>query len=183
MRNKFLVLALMLLPALAAAQQMAPATTGAPTVSTVLDQQLSRIEKDFLPMANEMPAAKFDFAPTNGEFKGVRTFAQQVTHVTTVNYRIAAAMLGEKPPAAFDGVANAKTKDEIVKLLGESFAYLHKAFGAVTDKNLTEPVAFGSGKSTRLGMAILLMADQRDHYGQMVVYFRMNGMIPPASRH
>ena len=182
MLSKILVVVLAV-STLAAAQQ-GPAA-GAPTVSAVLDRQLARIERELLPMAKEMPEDKFNFAPTNGEFKGVRTFADQTKHITGGAFRISAAILGEKPPVAPDAVAAAKTKDQIVKLLGDSFAYAHKAFASVTEKNLVEPIPspFASGgTTTRLDLAIALMADQRDHYGQMVVYFRMNGMVPPASR-
>jgi len=182
MLSKFLVVVLAL-STLAAAQQVPAA--GAPTVAAVLDRQLSRIDREFLPMAKEMPEAKFNFAPSNGEFKGVRTFAEQIKHVTGGSFRIAAAILGEKSPVAPDAITGAKTKDQLVKLLGDAFAYTHKAFASITEKNLVEPIPspFGSGgTTTRLDLAIALMADQRDHYGQMVVYFRMNGMVPPASR-
>jgi uncharacterized damage-inducible protein DinB len=187
MLNKSLVVVvtLALLSAVAAAQQSPSESSGTSAASAVLERQLSRVEKELLPMANEMPADKFNFAPTNGEFKGVRSFAEQIKHMTGGNYRISAAIMGEKPPAAAAAVADAKTKDQIVKALAESFAYAHKAFGTVTEKNLLEPIPspFGSGgTTTRLDLAIALMADQRDHYGQMVVYFRMNGMVPPASR-
>jgi hypothetical protein len=179
MSKRLLAVALTLMSALAVAQS-APAA--APSVSTVLDQQLSRVEKDLIPMANEMPEAKFNFAPTNGQFTGVRTFGEQIKHIAVTNYRISAVILGEKPPAT--GEADAKSKEQIMKLLTDSFAYVHKAFGAVTSANLTAPVPGPmGGQTTRLGLAIVLLADQRDHYGQMVVYFRMNGMVPPASRH
>jgi hypothetical protein len=184
MLNKFLVVALALLPAVAAAQQKMPVTAGAPSVSAVLQQQLSRVENDALPMANEMPEAKFNFVPSNGEFAGVRSFAGQAKMLARQNYRIGGFIAGEKPPVALDVVENAKTKAEIVKLLGDSFAYAHKALGTITEKNMVEPMPspFGAGQATRLGLAVALIADLRDHYGQMVVYFRMNGMVPPASR-
>ena len=184
MLSKFLVVVLAL-STLAAAQQTPAASTAAPTVSAVLDRQFARIDREFVPMAKEMPEAKFNFAPTNGEFKGVRTFAEQIKHVAGVSYRVSAAILGEKSPVAPDAIAGAKSKDQIVKLVVDAFAYTHKAFASITEKNLVEPIPspFGSGgTTTRLDLAIALMADQRDHYGQMVVYFRMNGMVPPASR-
>jgi hypothetical protein len=158
---------------------------GAPTVAAVLDRQLSRIERELLPMVKEMPGDKFNFAPTNGEFKGVRTFAEQIKHLIGGSFRIAAAILGEKPPLGAEALLGANTKDQSVKLLSDAFAYTHKAFASITEKNLVEPIPSpfaSSGTTTRLDLAIALMADQRDHYGQMVVYFRMNGMVPPASR-
>jgi len=181
-RILYIVVLLALVAGVVFAQPSAPA--GAASPSMVLEQQLSRVEKELVPMVGEMPDSKFNFAPTNGEFKGVRTFAEQAKHIAVVNYVIGGAILGEKPPVTGADAANAKTKQQIVKLLNDSFAYVHKAFGSVTAQNLTEliPSPFGSGQATRLGLAIALIGDQRDHYGQIVVYFRMNGMVPPASR-
>src|SRR5208282_2955532 len=68
------------------------------TISQVLDGGIKTIESEFVPAAEAMPEGKYDFAPTNGEFKGVRTFAEQIKHVAASNYLIAAHILGEKPP-------------------------------------------------------------------------------------
>src|ERR1051325_9910075 len=68
------------------------------TVATIMDRQLSALENDFVPAAEAMPDDKFNFAPTQGEFKGVRTFALQVKHVAHTNLTIFSMMLGEKLP-------------------------------------------------------------------------------------
>ena len=68
------------------------------TVSQVLEHSVTNVEHEFVPAAEAMPEDKYLFAPTSGEFKGVRTFAQQVKHVAAVNYMLAAGILGEKPP-------------------------------------------------------------------------------------
>ena len=68
------------------------------TVSEIMDHAVSQVEGEFLPAADAMPEAKYSFAPTNGDFKGVRTFAQQVRHVAAVNYMIGATILEQKPP-------------------------------------------------------------------------------------
>jgi uncharacterized damage-inducible protein DinB len=134
-----------------------------------------------------MPADKYNFAPTNGEFKDVRTFGQMIKHVAAVNYMFGGAILGEKPPAETggeEGPASLKSKGEILNYLKESFAYVHKAIATIDEKNLVEPVKspFGEGSVTRLGIATAVSAHGFDHYGQMVEYLRMNGIIPPASR-
>jgi uncharacterized damage-inducible protein DinB len=157
------------------------------TVAQVLDHTVTNIEQEFVPAAEAMPEDKFAFAPSNGEFKGVRTFAEQVKHVAAVNYIFGAAILSEKVPVDVgdeSGPASMKTKAEIVKYLKESFAYVHKAVQTVNDKNLVELVKspFGEGKVTRLGLATSVAAHGFDHYGQMVEYLRMNGIVPPASR-
>jgi len=187
MLNKFVVvtMSLALLTTVALAQQNAPATPSAPpTVAAVLDRQLSLLEKEMVPMGTDMPDSKFNFVPSDGgDFKGVRGFGDQLKHAATVNYRISGAILKEKPPMPAD-VASLKSKDEIVKFLQDSFAYAHKAFATITDKNLVEeiPALSGNGTTTRLWLATLLIGHDRDHYGQLVVYLRMNGIIPPASR-
>ncbi len=152
----------------------------------VMDRAFTGLEKEFVPAAEAMPADKYDFAPTNGEFKGVRTFAQQVKHVAAVNYLVAAALLGEKPPVDTGGEKgpdSMKSKDDIVKFIKGSCEYTHKALATVNDKNVVEMIdgPFG-GKSSRLGLASIVTWHSFDHYGQMVEYLRMNGIIPPASR-
>jgi hypothetical protein len=157
-------------------------------INKIFDQQLTTIERELVPLAKEMPAAKYDFAPTNGEFKGVRTFGQQVSHVAAVIYAVSASVLGEKNPADMgtseNGPASLKTKDDIVKYLKDAFAYGHKAMGTLTSANLTDMVksAFGNNQVPRVSMASVAVWHSFDHYGQMVVYGRMNGIIPPASR-
>jgi hypothetical protein len=184
MKSAFCILcaAVALAPALFAAQ--APSTPA----GKVLDQQLAMLERELVPLAEAMPAEKFQFAPTGGEFNGVRTYAQQITHIAAVMYLVASAVLVEKSPSEMgtneNGPATLKTKDEIVAYLKAAFAYGHKAMASLTDKNLTEkvPSAFGKGTTPRLAMANVMLWHGFDHYGQMVVYARMNGIVPPASR-
>jgi uncharacterized damage-inducible protein DinB len=157
------------------------------TVTQVLDHAIANVEHEFVPAAEAMPEDKFDFAPTNGEFKGVRTFAKQVKHVAAVNYELGAAILQEKVPVDIgdeEGPASVTSKADILKYLNDSFAYAHKAVQTINEKNLVEPVKspFGEGSVTRLGLATSVAAHCFDHYGQMVEYLRMNGIVPPASR-
>ncbi len=157
------------------------------TVTQILDRTVSNTEEEFIPAAEAMPEDKYDFAPTNGAFKGVRTFAEQVKHVAAVNYELAAALMEEKPPMDLNGEAgpaSIKSKTEIIKYLKDSFAYVHKAIATINEGNLTGKVRspFGEGKVTRLGLASSVSWHAYDHYGQMVEYLRMNGIIPPASR-
>jgi DinB superfamily len=157
------------------------------TVTQVLDRTVSNMEHEFIPAAEAMPEDKFGFAPTNGEFKGVRTFGQQIKHVAAVNYELGAAILEEKPPVDIgdeSGPASITSKADILKYLNDSFAYVHKAVQTINEKNLVGAVKspFGEGKVTRLGLATSVAGHGFDHYGQMVEYLRMNGIIPPASR-
>jgi uncharacterized damage-inducible protein DinB len=157
------------------------------TVTQVLDRSVTNMEHEFVPAAEAMPEDKFAFAPTNGEFKGVRTFGEQIKHVAAVNYIFGAAILGEKVPVDVgdeSGPAALKTKEEILSYLKESLLYVHKAILTIDEKNMVEPVKspFGEGKVTRLGLATSVAGHGYNHYGQMVEYLRMNGIVPPASR-
>ena len=107
--------------------------------------------------------------------------------MAAVNYLVAAAILGEKPPVELGGESgpdSVKSKADIVKFAKDSFAYAHKAVASITAANATADIKspFGEGKVTPMGMATVLAWHGFDHYGQMVEYLRMNGIIPPASR-
>jgi uncharacterized damage-inducible protein DinB len=173
--------------ATAAAAQVPKPKEEKRTVTMVLDHTVLNLEYEFIPAAEAMPEDKFGFAPTNGEFKGVRTFAQQIKHVAAVNYEIGAAILEQKVPVDINeeaGPASITTKSDILKYLKESFAYVHKAIATINEKNVVETVKspFGEGSVSRLGLATSIAWHGYDHYGQMVVYLRMNGIVPPASR-
>jgi DinB superfamily len=174
-------------PAPQQAKPQTQAPSQPPTITTILDRSLNYPERESVPAAEAMPEDKYDFAPTNGEFKGVRTFGQQVRHVAASNYMICAAILGEKPPVELggeNGPASMKSKADSVKFLKDSYAYCHKACQSINESSATGMVQapFGPGKVSRLGLAILNVGHNFDHYGQMVEYLRMNGIIPPASR-
>jgi len=156
----------------------------ASTIGQELDGWISRTEKQLVQAAEEMPEEKYSFAPTAGEFRGVRNFAKQVKHVAAANLLFAAGILGEEPPAdAADerGPESAKTKAQIVQCLKESFAALHRAAAVITPENVVERIKSPFGERTRLSLAVGAIAHSYDHYGQMVEYLRMNGMIPPSS--
>lgn len=157
------------------------------TISQIMDGGVKTIEGEFMSAAEAMPEDKYGFAPTSGEFKGARTFAQQLKHVAAVNYMVGASILGEKPPVELGGESgpeSVKSKADILKFAKDSFAYAHKAVAAITADNATAQIAspFGNGKTTRLGMASVFAWHGFDHYGQMAIYLRMNGIVPPASR-
>ncbi len=176
---------LLFLSSVALAQANKPAEHH--TINQVSTGGISNLENEFVPAADAMPEDKYSFAPTDGEFKGVRTFAQQVKHVAAVNYILAAAILEEKPPTDTGGEKGPDaitSKADIMKFLKDSFAYVHKAAATINDKNAVSNIKdpFGEGTATRLGMATAVAWHGFDHYGQMVVYLRMNGIIPPASR-
>jgi uncharacterized damage-inducible protein DinB len=147
------------------------------------------VEKEIISAVDAMPADKFGFAPTDGEFKGVRTFGQMVKHFSATNHILAAAALGEEPPAeAGDelGPESVRTKAEILAYLKSSFVHLDKAVEAVGRTDIpvnASPISpLKRREVTRLALITETLLHAYDHYGQMVEYLRMNGVVPPASR-
>jgi uncharacterized damage-inducible protein DinB len=155
----------------------------------VFDSDLMNADKEIVSLAEAMPADKYSFAPTGGEFTGVRTFGQQMRHIAAVNDEVAAAILGEKSTVDMgkneNGPDSLDNKDAIVKFLKDSFASAHKAIATITAENVLGEVKspFGGGHpTTRASLATILTWHSFDHYGQAVVYARMNGVVPPASK-
>jgi len=171
-------------PSAAPAQQPQAAATLASTV----DRAIGNIEKLVVDAAEAMPEDKFNFSPEGlsipgADYKGVRTFALQVRHVAASNYYLWSAVTGDKIPEDYkggNGPESLKSKAEIIKFLKDSFALGHKAAASLTVQNMLETAA--GTKSVRLHLATFGVAHAFDHYGQMVEYLRMNGIVPPASR-
>lgn len=164
------------------------ADQAAPSVGKVFDQEIKMVENEVVPLAEAMPADKYDFAPTHGEFKGARTFSQQMSHIAAVIYMTASAALAEPNPSVAgdgeNGPASVKGKEAVVKYLKDAFALAHKAAAGLTAANEMDmvPSPFGDAKTPRVSMVSAITWHTFDHYGQAVVYARMNGIIPPASR-
>ena len=159
-----------------------------PTVASVVDHQVSGIEKQILDVAEAMPEGRYDFSPESlnipgSIYKGVRTFALELKHVAASNYFLWGSVTGDKIPDNLrggNGPEEIKSKADIIKLLKESFALGHRAAAGLTAENMLQPA--GTSKSTRLHFATFAVAHAFDHYRQMVEYLRMNGIVPPASR-
>lgn len=181
----FAFASLLLISCMAVAQMERPAEPH--SVGQVVNNSISNIENELVSAADAMPEDKYSFAPTSGEFKGVRTFAQQLKHVAAVNYMLGGAILNEKPPAdpgGENGPDSVKSKSDIMKYLKDSFTYIHKAALTIDQNNMLSLIKspFGEGKVTRLALGIGVTGHCSDHYGQLVEYLRMNNIVPPASR-
>lgn len=180
MKTLILLLTVSSLPVTARAQ------TPPPTVASEMGGQFTVAEREVLGLADALPEARYGFAPTTGEFKGVRTFAQQLKHIAAVNYEYCSVIRQEKSPVDINGEAgpdSIRTKADILTFVRESFAYCQGALRTIDEKNALQPMPgpFG-GSTTRLAVATNAAAHPYDHYGQLVVYLRMNGLVPPASR-
>src|SRR5436189_899987 len=169
----------------------ASASPSTPTIASAIDRQISLVEKEVVDAAEAMPEDKFDFSPEKlnlpgSDYKGVRTFGEQLKHVAASNYLIWSPITGEEPPDTVNdgkGPDNMKAKADIMKYVKDSFAFGHKAVATLNSSNLVEPITSRRGRqTTRLFQATFAAAHCFDHYGQMIEYLRMNGIVPPASR-
>jgi len=159
-----------------------------PTIASAMDREISAIEKEILEAAEAMPEDKFNFSPESlnipgSTYKGVRTFALEVGHVAAADYAIWSPLTGEKFPENFmggNGPETLKTKADIINFLKDSFALGHRAAATLTLQNMLQIPE--RSKSSRLHLAAFGVAHAFDHYGQMVEYLRMNGIVPPATR-
>jgi len=187
-------------PAESAPQQPAPAQPTAAemskkeTISSAFLRGFGYQEYEVRSAAEAMPEEKYGYRPAEGKFKNekpefgpseVRTFAQQVKHVACANFAFAAELDGKTPPPGCDkdGPSPAKTKKELLIYLRDSFDAAHKSLAAIDAKNMFDPIEGPyAGPNTRPGLATVIVWHNADHYGQMVLYLRENGIVPPASR-
>jgi hypothetical protein len=172
-----------LLAAPANAQQQDIPKTTAESVGAILGYT----EDQFLSVAEAMPAEKYAYIPSapGGKFDGVRSFAEQVKHVACANFAFFNEIEGKTPPADCEkgGPAPAKTKAELLQYLRDSFAYGNKVLATVNAQNAMDRVEgrYG-GPNTKLGMAVIAVWHISDHYGQVVYYLRLNGIVPPPTQ-
>jgi hypothetical protein len=166
-----------------------PACTEAAKERRALEVLRSIVERNVISAADAMPADKYGFAPTDGEFRGVRSFGRELKHLAATNYILAAAALGVDPPAdAGDeaGPDSVVSKPQILSYVRGSFAQLRRALDRIGEPGArarSSPISpFQGNQPTPLALAVEALIHAYDHYGQMVEYLRMNGIVPPASR-
>ena len=158
--------------------------------SAALDVMLTQLEVQVVRAAEAMPADKYNFAPTaanfavgsTAKFDGVRTFAQQLTHVTSANYYFYGTVGKTKPPVDMKAISAMTAKEEIVGSLKQSFAFAHAQLATVTTANAFTAIEGADGIHTPVTLAAFGVAHGYDHYGQMVEYLRMNGIVPTGSK-
>jgi uncharacterized damage-inducible protein DinB len=163
-------------------------TTAQMDPAKALDKMLTGLEKEFVGVAEAMPADKYNFAPSadyfksgaTTDFKGVRTFGEQVAHVTQANYHYFSGFAAAPPMVDVAAIGKMTSKDDLVKALKDSFAYGHAAIATITAQNAFQ-VSNPKNPATPAMLAAGAVAHAFDHYGQLVEYLRMNGIVPPAS--
>ena len=133
-------------------------------------------KQDILRSAEKVPEEKYAFRPTDS----VRTFGQVLAHVADGQYEFCGAAAGNHDEKGIE--KSAKTKNEIVAALKAAFAYCDAIYAGMTDAKAVEMIpAFGGAKITRLSMLDFNMSHTMEHYGNLVTYMRIQGMVPPSS--
>jgi uncharacterized damage-inducible protein DinB len=177
---------LLIAPALSA-QSIPPAQTAPVHLAAaksspaqIYAKLFSSQENEVISAAEAMPADKYHFKPTKGTFEGVRTFGQQLTHIAASQYYYF-GNFGVQGGVDSDAIDKLTKKDDIIQALRNSYAFAQQSIDTITVENAFDPMG-GEHKATRAGLVATTLAHTNDHYGQMVVYLRMNGIVPPASR-
>ena len=150
-----------------------------PESKVVLDSW-NEIGRKLTTMAEEFPENKYDFKPTPAE----RSFAEQLLHAAGSCYYFTNPAMGKKPPAGEDPKRDQyKSKADIVAFVKKSFADGAAAIQSKGDQGLmTEVVYFPQQKSRVIDIAYGIIEHNGEHYGQLVVYYRLAGLVPPESR-
>ena len=160
----------------AAVPSLLPAQTPAPSLAKELAATFQRAATEILDVAEVMPAEKYGFKPT----PEISSFGDQLVHVGGITQRFIDTAKGTKTEAAHHG---AMAKPEIIDLLKKTFQSAQDVISPLTDAQLVEPVKipFGDRTVTRATFWQGPLFQIRNHYGQLVVYLRMNGIVPPTS--
>jgi uncharacterized damage-inducible protein DinB len=162
-----LVLAVYALPAAAQSDPLSAAT------KSTYDMVRGYIVKS----AEKMSEADYAFKPS----PDVRSFGSIIGHIANANYMICSRATGEKSPNADDIEKTKTTKADLVKALGESFAFCDKAYASMTDAKAMEVVDFFRQKQPRIAVLAFNTSHNFEHYGNLVTYMRIKGLVPPSS--
>ncbi len=145
-------------------------------VSTSVKSQYSIAKNNITKGAEKMPEENYAFKPV----PEVRSFGQLIGHVADSNYRFCSAVLGQEAPVA--GIEKGKTaKADLVQALKDSFTYCDKAYDGMTDAAASQMVKFFGREQAKLGVLTFNNMHDYEHYGNMVTYLRLKGIVPPSS--
>jgi uncharacterized damage-inducible protein DinB len=155
------------------------------TIADSVLVSLRMVEGDLLDVAKAMPESKYSFIPTSGNFEGVRSFGEQIKHVACAQFAFFNEIERKTPPSECEkgGPSKATTKAELIQYLRDSFDYGNRVLASTDEKNQLDRVEGPyAGPSTRLGIGVIAVWHMTDHYGQLVEYLRMNGIVPPHTQ-
>jgi hypothetical protein len=155
------------------------------SIAESVSSTLQFTEGNLLGLAEAMPEDKYSFMPTSGTFQDVRSFGEQIKHIACAQFAFFNEFEGKNPPEDCErgGHDPAKTKAELIKYLKGSFDYSNRVLATLTANNALDRVEgrYG-GPNTKLGISVVAVWHITDHYGQLVEYLRMNGVVPPQTQ-
>ena len=155
------------------------------SIADSVGDSMKFVEGSFLGLAEAMPEDKYSFIPTAGKFDDARSFGEQVKHVACAQFAFFNEFEGKQPPADCErgGHDPAKTKAELIKYLKDSFDYSNRVLATLTPANALDRVEGRyAAPNTKLAMGVVSVWHMSDHYGQLVEYLRMNGIVPPMTQ-
>jgi uncharacterized damage-inducible protein DinB len=148
-------------------------------MASVVKAMRNTIQRDLADAAQSMPAEEYSFRPT----PDVRTFAELIGHLATANIFFCSQVKGERPPITMN-YEKLTEKAALVKALNDSFAYCDGAYDGTTDQNFGDAVKLMGSKPSQTGRGAVLFFNtthNNEHYGNIVVYMRLKGHVPPSS--
>jgi uncharacterized damage-inducible protein DinB len=155
------------------------------SVAESVSRTLQFAEGSLLGLAEAMPEDKYSFIPASGNFEGARSFEEQIKHVACAQIAFFNEFEGKKPPEDCEkgGHNAAKTKSELIQYLKKSFDYGNRVLATLTPNNALDRVEGRyAGPNTKLGISVVAVWHITDHYGQLVEYLRINGIVPPQTQ-
>lgn len=155
------------------------------TIAESVGTTLQFTQESFVGLAEAMPDDRYSFIPTSGNFAGARSFGEQVKHVACAQFAFFNEFEGKTPPADCErgGHNPAKTKAELLRYLNDSFDYASRVVATLNGRNALDRVEGRyAAPNTKLGVSVAAVWHVSDHYGQLVEYLRMNGIVPPMTQ-
>jgi uncharacterized damage-inducible protein DinB len=184
MRPGIVVLVAVMMAPSASSAQTSDSGAGAvlsPSTATSINNMHTAIRRNLAEAADVMPAAEYAFKPT----PQVRSFAELVGHVAFANFFLCSMAKGEPIPTTVNFERTVTDKPGLVKALGDSLNYCDGVFKETTDANANQPVKVsgpgGSGQSTRALVLMFNTTHNNEHYGNVVLYLRLKGIVPPST--
>lgn len=168
----------LLLCASGAAAQTAKALPATSTPAKDLVHSWNDIGRKLTAMAEDFPADKYDWKPT----PEVRSFAEQLLHAASYANYVREVAGGARPKEEDPPRANFKSKADVVNYVKKAYADGVKAMGALSEQKLGETIHVGNWTVTLYGLWDTAVEHSGEHYGQLVLYYRMSKMVPPESR-
>ncbi len=170
MKNLFIIFGL--------AASTALAQSNSNPVSSGAKMLYAATKNNVLKSAQEMPEESYSFKPVDS----VRSFGELVGHLADAQYEFCSAVVGDgnQGPGA---EKNKKTKADLIQALKDGFAYCDGAYNAMTDAHAADPVKFFGHDRAKITVLDFNSGHNFEHYGNMITYLRMKGLVPPSSQH